>query len=310
MATIGEHLSAATARLRASGSESPRLDAELLLGHALDLDRTGLLAHADRPVGPEAAARFEAAIGRRETGEPVAYIRGVREFHGVAVTVDARVLVPRPETEVLVDLALGEIADRLGRGPRPPGTPPLAVADVGTGSGAIAIAVAVALRRRGMLGDVEIVASDPDDGAVEIARENAVGHGVGDRVAVAIADLLPPVGRRAGLLVVPEQFDVVCANLPYIHSEALAGLPVAVSFEPPAALDGGPDGLVVIRRLLDSLPQRLDAAGVALIEIGSDQADAVVADVAGRLPGWMARIEMDLAGRPRVAVVEPPPARP
>ncbi len=133
-------------------------------------------------MGPEPAERFEGALRRREAGEPVAYIREVREFHGIALVADARALIPRPETEVLVDLALGEIADRLGRAPRPPGTPPLAVADVGTGSGAIAVAVAVALRRTGMLGEVEIIGSDTSDGAVELARENAVGHAVGDRV--------------------------------------------------------------------------------------------------------------------------------
>jgi release factor glutamine methyltransferase len=298
MATIGELLTGAVERLRSSGSESPRLDAELLLGHALGVDRTTLIAHPELTVGPEPASRFAEALRRRETGEPVAYIRGLKEFHGVALSVDARALIPRP----------GEIADRLARAPRPPGTPPLAIADVGTGSGAIAVALAVALRRRGMLSEVEIVASDVSPDAADLARENAVGHGVGDRVAAAGADLLPPAGRVAGLLIVPPRFDVVCANLPYIPSADVPGLPVAASFEPAEALDGGPDGLDLVRRLLDLLPERLARDGVALLEIGGDQRASLRAVVEERLAGWDARVEPDLAGRPRVAVLTPPAA--
>lgn len=306
MATIGELLPGAVERLRASGSESARLDAELLLGHALGVDRPMLIAHPELPVGPEAAARFADGVRRREAGEPVAYIRGIKEFHGMAFAADDRALIPRPETEVLVDLALGEIGDRLARAPRPPGTPPLAIADAGTGCGTIAVALAVALRRRGMLGEVEIVASDAAEGAVQLARENAVGHAVADRVAVARADLLPPAGQQAGLLVVPARFDVVCANLPYIPSAVVPTLPVAASFEPREALDGGPDGLDVIRRLLDVLPARLAPGGTALLEIGSDQGGALHAAVAERLPGWDVRVEPDLSGRPRVAVLAAP----
>ncbi len=306
MATIGELLRTTVERLRASGSESPRLDAELLLADVLRIDRTTLLAHPELDVGPESALRFADHARRREAGEPVAYIRGLKEFHGVAFAVDARALIPRPETEVLVDLALGEIAERLGRAPRPPGTAALAVADVGTGSGAIAVALAVALRRRAMLGDVEIVASDCSPDAVALARENAVAHGVGDRVAVAVADLLPAAGSPAGLIAVPERFDVVCANLPYIPSAVVPTLPVAASFEPAAALDGGADGLDVIRRLLDLLPERLAPGGVALLEIGSDQGGALHA-AAGHLDRWEVRVEPDLAGQPRVAILEARP---
>jgi release factor glutamine methyltransferase len=307
MATIGEHLAAAVDRLRESGSESARLDAELLLAHALGVERTTVLAHPEGTVGPEVAGRFLDHLSRRAAGEPVAYIRGIKEFHGVAFIVDARAMIPRPETEVLVDLALGAIGDRLARAPRPPGTSPLAVADVGTGSGAIAVAVAVALRRRGMLGEVEIIASDASDEAADLARENAVAQGLGDRVAVTTADLLPPAGRPAGLLVVPARFDIVCANLPYIPSAVVPELAVAASFEPRAALDGGPDGLVVIRRLLEVLPERIAAGGVALLEIGDDQGPEIRAAAAERLPGWQLRIEPDLAGRPRVTVLGAPP---
>jgi release factor glutamine methyltransferase len=306
MATIGEHLAAALDRLRASGSESARLDAELLMANALGIERTTVLAHPEAAVGPEAAALLLDGVARRAAGEPVAYIRGIKEFHGVALAVDARALIPRPETEVLVDLALGTIGDRLARAPRPPGTPSLAVADVGTGSGAIGVALAVALRRRGMLGEVEIVASDASDEAADLARENAVAQGVGDRVGVVSADLLPTPGRPAGLLVVADRFDVVCANLPYIPSSVVPELPVAASFEPRAALDGGPDGLDVIRRLLLVLPERVAADGVALVEIGDQQGPAIREAVAERLPGWDVRIEPDLSGRPRVAVLGAP----
>jgi release factor glutamine methyltransferase len=305
MATVGELLGAGTDRLRAAGSPSARLDAELLLADALGTDRTGVLAHPGAPAGDGPAARFALALERRAAGEPVAYIRGIKEFHGVALAVDVRALVPRPETELLVDLALSELADVLGRAPRPIGTPPVRVADVGTGSGAIAVAIAASLRRRGMASEVEIVATDQSAGAAALAAENAVAHGVADHVGVAVADLLPAAGAGAGLLRTPERFDLVCANLPYIRTGDLAGLPAPIGFEPREALDGGPDGLDVIRRLLALLPARLDAAGLALLEIGADQADPVAAAVGSLLPGWGCEVVADLAGLPRIASVVP-----
>ena len=281
------------------------MDAELLLADALGTDRTGVLAHPDGLAGDGPAARFAAALERRASGEPVAYIRGMKEFHGLALGVDARALVPRPETELLVDLALGELADALGRAPRPAGTPPLTVADVGTGSGAIAVAIAAALRRRGMAGEVEIVASDLSADAAALARENAVAHGVADRVGVIVADLLPPAGAAAGLLRVPERFDLVCANLPYIRTSDLAGLPAPVWFEPPGALDGGSDGLDVIRRLLALMPDRLNAVGLALLEIGAEQADAIGGAAVALLPGWACEVVADPSGLPRIARLLP-----
>jgi release factor glutamine methyltransferase len=306
MKTIGQLLPGAIERLRANGSESARLDAELLLSDVLAVDRTTVVAHPEAAVGPAAAERFEDHLRRREAGEPVAYIRGLKEFHDLAFAVDGRALIPRPETELLVDLALADLTERLGRGPRQAGTPPLAIADVGTGSGAIAVAIAVALRWRGMLGEVQIVASDLAPDAVALARENAVGHGVADRVVVVTADLLPPAGSAACPLAVPARFDVVCANLPYIPTEVVSTLPVAASFEPAEALDGGPDGLDLVRRLLDVLPDRLAPGGTALLEIGADQAGALHAAAARRMPGWDVRVEPDLAGRPRVAVLATP----
>jgi release factor glutamine methyltransferase len=297
MATARELLEAGIERLRAAGSESARLDAELLLAHANGVDRTVILAHPDAPVGTGPAEAYEASLARRAAGEPVAYIRGIKEFHGLALSVDPRALIPRPETEQLVEAGLAEVMRRLTSGERPVGAAaPLRVLDVGTGSGAIAVALGVALRgRRVPAEEVEIVALDVAPDALDLARENAVGHAVGDRLRFVAADLVPP-----GTL----DWDVVLANLPYVRSDAMAGLPVATSFEPALALDGGPDGLGVIGRLLDRLPTALTTDGAALLEIGGDQGEAIVDLVAERLPGWACSVAADLGGLPRVARVE------
>ena len=295
MATIGELLNAGTVRLRAAGSESPRLDAELLLGWAVVADRTALIAHSEAPVGADAAAAFEAGLVRREAGEPVAYIRGIKEFYGLAFAVDRRALIPRPETELLVAEAERDVAWRLTSAPRPAGTPNVRVIDVGTGSGAIAIALATLLRKRRMLAETTLLAVDCSADALSLARENAVAHAVADQVTFAEADLLPDS---------EQPFDLILANLPYIPSPDIPGLPVAASFEPPLALDGGPDGLAVVRRLLAELPERLTAAGSALLEIGFDQGPAVTDAVAELQGSWSCRIQSDLSGRPRLAHVE------
>jgi release factor glutamine methyltransferase len=291
-------LAPAIARLTASGSGSPRLDAELLLAQALGTDRTGIMAHPEAPVGGGPLETFQAAIARREAGEPVAYIRGFREFHGRAIATDARALIPRPETELLVDAALAFIGARLSGAPRPADAPPLRVADVGTGSGAIAVALVAALRRRRMADQVLVDASDASADALQLARENAVGHGVADRMTFAPRDLLP---ER-----VEPRYAVICANLPYVATGDLGGLAPELSFEPASALDGGPDGLDLVRRLLDLLPGTLAPDGLALLEIGADQGEAVVAEAAVRLPGWRCAVMTDLAGLPRLARIEPP----
>ena len=305
--TVGEALAHASERLRAAGSETPRLDAELLLGWSIGIGRTGILAHPDAPVGADAATRFEVAVGRREAGEPVAYIRGIKEFHGLAFGVDARALIPRPETEALVDGGIAEVMRRLaertgeaGAGPGRGGDP-IRVADVGTGSGAIAVALAVALRaRRVTLGrNVWILATDVSSDALDLARENAVGHAAADGLKFSEADLLPPVLPDEGA-----PLDVVLANLPYVRSDAIDGLPIAASFEPRLALDGGPDGLDAIRALLARLPDVLMPDGVALLEIGADQGEAAPAAVAATLPGWRSTVSRDLAGLPRVLRVD------
>ncbi len=300
MATVRELLDLGVARLRDSGSETARLDAELLLAHALDVDRTGVIANWSAPVGEGAAERFRELLERRAEGEPVAYIRGVKEFRGLAFGVDDRALIPRPETERLVELAEAEIVRRLVGAARPAGSPPIRVVDVGTGAGAVVVALAVALQRRRMLDEVALTAVDVSPDALQLAKENAVGHAIGDRIEYEVADLLP--GDRSAA------WDVVVANLPYVRTDAIPGLPKATSFEPVLALDGGPDGLAVIGRLLDQLPGGLAGGGTALLEIGGDQ-EAAFRELAGeRLPGWPIDIERDLGGLPRVAVLRRPDA--
>ena len=297
MATVQELLSIGVERLRASGSESPRLDAELLLARTVGLDRTRIIAYPEAPVGESAAAAYEADLARREKGEPIAYIRGLKEFHGLAFATDARALIPRPETERVVDLAEAEVVTRLLAAPRPPGTRPVRVVDVGTGAGPIAIALAVAL-------------APPAD-----ARR---GPHPGDRRSIRTRS-----GWRArtpwltSSRIGSSSSSPTCcrwtascwtssrANLPYIPTDEIDRLPVAASFEPRGALDGGPDGLDPIRALVERLPRVLGADGVALLEIGSDQADAVTALVAERVPDWTCEVLPDLAGLPRVARIEP-----
>ena len=287
----------AAATLRDSGSETARLDAELLLAHVLGVGRTSILAQPDVPVGDGSAANFGDLITRRAKGEPVAYIRGLKEFYGLAFAVDARALIPRPETETLVALALDRLQQALVATPRPLGADPLLVWDVGTGSGAVAVAVAVECRRRGYASDVRVLATDASPDALALAVENAVAHGVADAIGFATADLCHVAVGGDG----KRRADVLLANLPYIPSAHVPGLPVAASFEPRMALDGGPDGLELLGRLLGQLPDALAPGGVALLEIGADQPTALARKVGATLPGWRLAIHDDLAGSPRIA---------
>jgi release factor glutamine methyltransferase len=298
MSTSRDLLDEGIGRLRGAGLETPRLDAELLLGHVLGVDRTTILAHPEALVGDGAATAYRANVERRAAGEPVAYIRGIKEFHGIALTVDPRVLIPRPETELLVDLGLAEAMARLTSGARAGGAvPALRILDVGTGSGAVAVALAVGLRQRRVpVDEAMITAVDISPDALDLARDNAVGQAVGDRLSFATADLAPSTESRP--------WDLVLANLPYVRSDALGSLPAPTTYEPPLALDGGPDGLEVIERLLARLPGILQSDGVALLEIGADQGTSIGALVAERLTGWSCTVMPDLAGLPRVARIE------
>jgi release factor glutamine methyltransferase len=265
----------------------------------LGIDRSGVLAHPEAPVGDGQVGLYRKLVGRRATGEPMAYIRSVKEFHGLAFTVDPRVLIPRPDTELLVDLAEQSVRDALTKVPPPLGSPPLQIWDVGTGSGAIAVSLAVSLRRRGLLDVVRMLASDSSRDALAVALDNAVAHGVADRVELRVGDLLAVDDP-------PARVDLLLANLPYIPSDVVPMLAVAARFEPSFALDGGPDGLGPISRLLASVSSVVCPGGRLLLEIGSDQAIAL-RELSGRLlPGWPATVHQDLGSRPRVLQLDRP----
>jgi release factor glutamine methyltransferase len=299
--SVGTALAEATRRLREAGSDTARLDAEVLLAHALDADRTAVLAHPEAPLGPEQEASFRASVERRERGEPVAYIRGIKEFHGMALAVDPRALIPRPESELLVDMGVSRAAALLS-GPRwRPGARRYRVADVGTGNGAVAIAFVATLRRRGYGDVLDVLATDSSADALALARENAAAHALADAIRFREADLLPR-GEPP--------FDLVLANLPYVPSGEIAGLPASVSFEPRAAIDGGRDGLAIIGGLVRRLEDATSELAVALIELGPDLRHGMEALVAEALPGWHLSFHDDLAGELRVAELRRAPDEP
>jgi release factor glutamine methyltransferase len=259
----------ASKRLAAAGCESPRLDAELLLAHALGTDRAGVAMRGREPLDPHAGAAFAALLARRAAREPVAYILGRREFRRITLAVDPRVLIPRPETELLVD-----IGARLPRGWR--------VADVGTGSGAVALSLAEERP------DLEVTGIDLSADALAVARENAARLGLLG-IRWTTADLLDAT-----------PYEAVLANLPYVEEGAELA-PEVARYEPAGALFAGPDGLAVIRRLaLEVLAARADVRLVAL-ELGAGQA----APVRGMLASAGFRPVQtlpDLAGHERVVV--------
>lgn len=271
----------ATPYLARHGSGTPRLDAEVLLAHALGLERMQLYLQFERPLTAAEVDAFRALCRRRAGGEPVAYIRGRKEFMSVDLVVSPAVLVPRPETEVLVEEALRRLAARTAGGARP------RVLDVGTGSGAIAVALAVHRP------DVEVVATDVSAAALEVTRQNVERLELGDRVELREADLA--AGIDGG-------FDLVVANLPYIDPawDGAVSEEVAAS-EPGVSLYGGRDGLELIGRLLRRLPSLLAPGGVALLEFDPRQAAPLLlmAGAVGR-----ASVVKDLAGLDRVLVME------
>jgi release factor glutamine methyltransferase len=264
--TVLEVLRWTTSRFSQRGLASPRLDAEVLAAHALGISRVQLYVQFDRPLEAAELAGMRELVRRRQGGESVAYITGKKEFFGIELDVDARVLVPRPDTETLVDEALARLAavgDAGGLGDPPRA---LRVADVGTGSGAVAIAVAKTTAKTHPT--LEIVASDVSAGALAVARQNAERHGV--TINFVEGDLDTPLGGLA-------PFDVIAANLPYIASGDIAGLAAEVRAEPLLALDGGADGLALVRRLVTAAPGLLRAGGAIALEIGAGQATATAA---------------------------------
>jgi release factor glutamine methyltransferase len=288
-ASAGRLVMAAASRLRAAGIPSPRLDAELLVGHAFGRDRAWLYAHPDAELGPEETTLLDGWIERRAVGEPIAYIRGFKEWLSLRIATDARALIPRPETELLVEAAIGEIAARLVRD----GTAVQAW-EVATGSGAVALAIVLRFRAAVALGRLRLAASDLSADALELASENLAAHGVGGLVTLACGDLLEPTALPGG------RADLLIANLPYLTSAEVESGSGSLAWEPRRALDGGPDGLGVLRRLISALPTGLNSDGVALLEIGQGQA-APLRELLAQLPvSTSVTTLLDLAGIERV----------
>jgi release factor glutamine methyltransferase len=266
--TIRQALIDATASLADAGCDTPRLDAELLLASVLEVGRSRLVLDRDDELDAVDAVGFADLVRRRADREPVAYILGVREFRRLSLRVDRRVLIPRPETELLVEVGLS-----LPHGAR--------VVDVGTGSGAVALALADERP------DLSVVGVDASEGAIAAARANAARLGL--EVGFVVGDLLADV----------RECDAILANLPYVADGAT--LPTEIArYEPASALYGGPDGLDVIRRLVAAAGTRGSVPLVAL-EVGFDQADAVASLLADAGFGSVERLR-DLAGHERVVV--------
>jgi release factor glutamine methyltransferase len=266
--TVRDALDSALVALTAAGCDSPRLDAELLLAAALGADRAALIADPARELEPAQAREFQALVVRRREREPVAYILGRRAFRHIDLAVDERVLIPRPESELLVEVAL-----ELPAGAR--------VLDVGTGSGAVALAL------KQERPDLDVTGSDSDPGALEVARGNAQRLGL--EVGFVAGDLLDgPAGP----------WDAVLSNPPYVpESEAAALAPEIVKYEPRGALFAGPDGLAVIRRLVE----QATGVGLLAVEVGAGQAEAV--ETLARAASFAAvERRHDLAGHERVVV--------
>ena len=230
----------AIARKRLGGPPvEARLDAQWLLSHVTGRDRAWLIAHADATLGPADAERYDELVARRAAGEPVAYITGSAGFYGHEFAVTSDVLVPRPDSELMVEAAVADLRARLGRASR------VRLCDIGTGSGALGLACALAVDA------ADVVLTDASPAALAVAERNARALGVRSRCVLREGDLFAAAADDG-------PYDVVLANLPYIPTSGIPARPSPVAFEPPLALDGGADGLDLYRRLLPQL-----AAGVA-----------------------------------------------
>lgn len=279
--TIADALREAAAKLRVSGVADARREAGSLLSHALGRDRAFLITHADERLTPEQLRSYLSTVGRRAAGEPLQYITGVQEFYGLDFEVNENVLIPRPETELLVETAL-EIL-KATRSPH--------VCDVGTGSGCIAVSLLHARR------DARAVALDVSPAALEVAARNAERNGVADRIDLFVSDCFDALAHDAA------RFDLVASNPPYVAEDDLESLQREVrDHEPRVALTPGGDGLSVIRRLVAESPRHLRPGGHLLMEIGFDQHERVAELVDPRV--WtLLDIRRDLQGIPRTVVL-------
>lgn len=241
-----------TKRFAEAGISSARLEAQVLLAHVLQCTRTQLYMGFDKPLGEAELAAYRDLIKRRLAGEPVAYLVGEHEFWGMPLYVDPSVLVPRPDTETVIEVARGLRVDR---------SAPCRVLDLCTGSGAIAIALAKELPA------ASVVATDVSEAAAAIARKNAARNGMGERIDVRTGDLWTPVGD--------DTFDLIASNPPYIASAVIPTLDAEVRREPVLALDGGADGMAFYDRICGEARRHLVSGGALVVEHGFDQADAV-----------------------------------
>jgi release factor glutamine methyltransferase len=289
--TFGEALRTAThllrGRLASPVAATPQLDAQVLLAHVTGVSRALLLAYPDRALDASQAARFSELIARRLVGEPVAYLVGHREFLGLDLLTDARALIPRPETELLVEAALAWARERLMR---ETASQRLIAADIGTGSGAIALALAAHEPRI-----APVYAVDVSDAALSLARENARRLALGERVRFLEGDLLEPL---------VEQVDLLLANLPYVAPRAASSLPPDVRrYEPAVALYAPDEGLALLRRFLVEAPAHLRPGALVGVEFGFDQRDAVERMAREAFPAAAIRVGADYAGWDRFALI-------
>ena len=278
--TLREALRQAEAQIALQNIPDARIEAELLLMHALGIQRAELYARLAEPLPSAVGDKFEALVERRLRHEPAAYILGRHEFYGVELYVDSQVLIPRPETELLVETALVFVEQRFGK------EQPCSILDVGTGSGAIAIVLALHLPR------ARIYATDASSGAIDVAGVNCTRHGVNGRVELLLGDLLDPLSRSV---------DLIVANLPYVKDADIPQLmPEIRDFEPVAALAGGADGLDKVRLLLAQSKGHLLSRGAVMLEIGIGQAEEAVSIAARHFPESKVDLLKDFAGIERV----------
>jgi release factor glutamine methyltransferase len=291
-------LSEGISRLRNAGVPSHALAAELLLMHALGRDRTWLYAHPETLVERAVAQEYLALIARRARGEPTQYLTGKQEFWGLEFEVNPQVLIPRPETEHVIEVALEWLDARAASAglDRAAWSASLRLADVGTGSGCIAVALASELPH------AEIFATDISPAALDVARRNAARHGVANRIRFIESDLLqgvldcsPKTGQGS------RSFDLIVSNPPYVARDEAETLPREVrDHEPEAALFGGPMGAEVCARLLEQAASALLPGGILVLELGYNSAPHVQGLLAGN-PAWArGKVTNDLAGIPRV----------
>ncbi len=279
--TVGRLLEWTATFLRERGSETPRLDSEVMLAEALGCERIDLYTSFDRDPGDEVRTAFRELVRRRAEGMPVAYLVGHREFYSLPFRVTSAVLIPRPETEFVVITLLDVVKDR------PQGAPPAVIADVGTGSGVLAVCAALHVP------NARVTAIDISPAALEIARANAQSHAVADRIKFVESDLFSAAGA--------EQFDYIVSNPPYVTSAEMDALPVDVrNYEPHQALDGGPTGAEIIERLAHQAEQRLVSGGYFICEI-SPMLKSAVASILAASEHWEpCQFVNDLAGLTRV----------